>query len=108
MELEQIMKLIDAGYSKAEIDKIIGVGEPAAPATPAAPAAPATPAPDPQPAPAATDPNAALLAEIKTLNATIATMQAQAAKNATGGAPEHKTASDAIREFFGKPAEGSK
>lgn len=97
MELEQIMKLIDAGYSKAEIDKIIGAGE-AAPAPESKPA----PAPDPQ------DPNAALLAEIKTLNATIATMQAQAAKNATGGAPEHKTASDAIREFFGKPVEGSK
>jgi hypothetical protein len=104
MELEQIMKLIDAGYSKAEIDKIIGAGEPApAPEPKSAP----TPAPDLQPAPAQ-DPNAALLAEIKTLNATIAAMQAQAAKNATGGAPEHKTASDAIREFFGKPAEGSK
>jgi hypothetical protein len=102
MELEQIMKLIDAGYSKAEIDKIIGAGEPAP-----APELKPEQAPDPQPAPAP-DPNAALLAEIKTLNATIAAMQAQAAKNATGGAPEHKTASDAIREFFGKPAEGSK
>lgn len=100
MELEQIMKLIDAGYSKAEIDKIIGAGEPASePQT--------TPAPDPKSEPAP-DPNAALLTEIKTLNATIAAMQAQAAKSATGGAPEHKTASDAIREFFGKPAEGSK
>ena len=102
MELEQIMKLIDAGYSKAEIDNIIGAGEPA-PETEPQP----KPAPEPKPEPA-TDPNAALLAEIKTLNATIAAMQAQAAKSATGGAPEHKTASDAIREFFGKPAEGSK
>jgi 2-oxoglutarate dehydrogenase E2 component (dihydrolipoamide succinyltransferase) len=56
-DIETIIKLLDAGYSKAEIDQM--TAEPAAPAAdpePAAPAAdpePAAPAADPEPAPAA-------------------------------------------------------
>lgn len=44
MNLETIVKLIDAGYTRAEIEALAAPAAPAALATPAAPAAPAAPA----------------------------------------------------------------
>ncbi len=57
MNLEDVNKLLDAGFSAAFIERILTQETPAAPAAPAAPApdtapAPAAPAPDPAPAPA--------------------------------------------------------
>ena len=59
MNLEDVNKLLDAGFSAAFIERIL---TPAAPAAPTAPAAPA--APTDQPAPAAPTPTSQELAAI--------------------------------------------
>lgn len=51
MNLEDVNKLLDAGFSAAFIERILTTETPAAPAAPAPDPAPA-PAPDPAPAPA--------------------------------------------------------
>ena len=68
MNLETIVKLIDAGYTRAEIEALAAPAAPVAPAAPAAPAASAAPvAPAAPAAPADND----VMAAIRNLTAAI-------------------------------------
>lgn len=80
MNLERIYKLVDAGFTKDEIMRLMGYKPAPAPATSPAPApapapdpAPApAPAPDPAPAPA---PDSALVDTLKQMQQTLQKMQ---------------------------------
>ena len=70
MTFEQLMKLLDAGFSKAEIMALNGTPAPAPQPEPEPEPEPA-PAPQPEPAPAPQNDQAAILAKLEELNQTI-------------------------------------
>ena len=74
MTFEQLMKLLDAGFTKAEIMALNGTQEPAPQPEPEPEPAPAPqpePEPEPEPAPAPQNDQAAILAKLEELNQTI-------------------------------------
>lgn len=74
MTFEQLMKLLDAGFTKAEIMALNGTQEPAPQPEPEPEPAPAPkpePEPQPEPAPAPQNDQAAILAKLEELNQTI-------------------------------------
>ena len=72
MTFEQLMKLLDAGFTKAEIMELNGTQEPAPQPEPEPEPAPAPqPEPEPEPAPAPQNDQAAILAKLEELNQTI-------------------------------------
>lgn len=76
MTFEQLMKLLDAGFSKAEIMALNGTPAPAPQPEPEpepdpAPAPQPEPEPQPDPAPAPQNDQAAILAKLEELNQTI-------------------------------------
>ena len=72
MTFEQLMKLLDAGFTKAEIMALNGTPAPAPQPEPEpAPAPQPEPEPEPKPAPAPQNDQAAILAKLEELNQTI-------------------------------------
>lgn len=74
MTFEQLMKLLDAGFTKAEIMALNGTQEPAPQPEPKPEPAPAPQPeqePQPEPAPAPQNDQAAILAKLEELNQTI-------------------------------------
>jgi len=80
MTFEQLMKLLDAGFTKAEIMALNGTQEPAPQPEPEpapqpepepAPQPEPEPEPEPEPAPAPQNDQAAILAKLEELNQTI-------------------------------------
>ena len=74
MTFEQLMKLLDAGFTKAEIMALNGTPAPAPQPEPEPEPAPAPqpePEPQPEPAPAPQNDQAAILAKLEELNQTI-------------------------------------
>lgn len=74
MTFEQLMKLLDAGFTKAEIMALNGTQEPAPQPEPEPEPAPAPQPeqePQPEPAPAPQNDQAAILAKLEELNQTI-------------------------------------
>lgn len=74
MTFEQLMKLLDAGFTKAEIMALNGTQEPAPQPEPEPEPEPAPqpePEPQPEPAPAPQNDQAAILAKLEELNQTI-------------------------------------
>ena len=70
MTFEQLMKLLDAGFTKAEIMALNGTPAPAPQPEPEPEPAP-EPQPEPEPAPAPQNDQAAILAKLEELNQTI-------------------------------------
>ena len=70
MTFDQIMKLLDAGFTKAEIMELNGTPEPAPQPEPEHAPQP-EPEPQPEPAPAPQNDQAAILAKLEELNQTI-------------------------------------
>ena len=74
MTFEQLMKLLDAGFTKQEIMALNGAPEPAPQPEPEPEPAPdpqPEPEPQPEPAPAPQNDQAAILAKLEELNQTI-------------------------------------
>lgn len=72
MTFDQLMKLLDAGFTKDEIMALNGTQEPAPQPEPEPEPAPAPqPEPQPEPAPAPQNDQAAILAKLEELNQTI-------------------------------------
>lgn len=74
MTFDQLMKLLDAGFTKAEIMALNGTPTPAPQPEPEPEPAPAPqpePEPQPEPAPAPQNDQAAILAKLEELNQTI-------------------------------------
>ena len=74
MTFEQLMKLLDAGFTKAEIMALNGTPAPAPQPEPEPEPEPAPapqPEPEPEPAPAPQNDQAAILAKLEELNQTI-------------------------------------
>lgn len=74
MTFDQLMKLLDAGFTKAEIMALNGTPAPAPQPEPEPEPAPAPqpePEPQPEPAPAPQNDQAAILAKLEELNQTI-------------------------------------
>ena len=74
MNLERIYKLVDAGFTKDEIMRLMGYKPTPAPAPAPAPATVPTPAPVPAPAPAPA-PDSALVDTLKQMQNTLQQMQ---------------------------------
>lgn len=70
MTFEQLMKLLDAGFTKEEIMALNGTPAPAPQSEPE-PAPQPEPEPQPEPAPAPQNDQAAILAKLEELNQTI-------------------------------------
>ena len=100
MNIETITKLIDAGYTKAEIEKLDAAGT-AEPET----GEPETGKPDgvaDSAAETGVNTDAAVKALTDTVNAlkeTVAAMQANNVKGATGGKPEKSTIDEVLKSF---------
>ena len=113
MKPEEILQLINAGYTKAEIDAMTAADpEPAGNPDPAGdpdpePAGDPDPACDPEPAgdPALTETVKSLSETVKALTATVKAMQAKNAAGAESDPPVKKTVEDVAREMFGRPSE---
>jgi len=72
MTFEELIKLLDAGFTKAEIMALNGTPAPAPQPDPEPEPAPAPqPDPEPEPAPAPQNDQAAILAKLEELNQTI-------------------------------------
>ena len=105
MTTDVMLKLIEAGYTKEDIDRM----EEAQPA-PADPAPmPEDPAPDPEPAdPAPAEPERMtetineIMQIITKMQNTLDAMQKKNVKEAEGGLPEKMTADQVIKDFFGE------
>lgn len=105
MNIETITKLIDAGYTKAEIEKLDAAGtaepETGEPET----GEPETGKPDgvaDSAAETGVNTDAAVKALTDTVNAlkeTVAAMQANNVKGATGGKPEKSTIDEVLKSF---------
>ncbi len=85
MKLEQVMKLIDAGYTKEDIQKLIQA-EPA----------PAPAQPDPAPEPAKPADNA-VLTELQELRKAV---KAMTIVNGAAPAPQEKTVDDILKKLI--------
>ena len=92
---DDVMKLIDAGYTKDDIDNMLAPGGDPAPKDPAASQEPEAGKPTESPE------LSALRSEIQNLTTTIAAMQAQAVKQAEQTEGGEMSALDAVRGFFG-------
>ena len=109
MKAEMILKLLDAGYSKTDIDLMEElqpvqpvITEPA-PEEPAQPEAPAEPAPaEPEDNTRVNETLTQLLSVVGNLQKTVDAMQKNNAKNAESAAPEKLTTENALRSFFGE------
>lgn len=87
MKLEQVMKLIDAGYTKEDIQKLIQ-------AEPAPAPAPAQPDPAPEPAKPADN---AVLTELQELRKAV---KAMTIVNGAAPAPQEKTVDDILKKLI--------
>ena len=98
---DDVMKLINAGYGKEEIDKMLA-GEPSPAPEAAKPGASAQEASKPEGNPEPSPEIEALKTEIQNLTTTIAAMQAAAVKSAEQPQGKEPTAFDVVQGFFGE------
>jgi len=106
MKIDEMIKLIDAGFTKDEIMKL-DENTPTPTSTPTpTPTSTPTPTPTPTSIPTPTqqdnDVIKNLTTQVTTLTDIIKTMQSDAIKNAGGGKPENKTSLDVVKDFFGQ------
>ena len=112
MNINEITLMLNAGFTKDEIMRIVDYPIPATPeaaepeAAPAEPAEPEAPEAEPaepapaEPAPANDDVLKELIKTVKGLSDTVKDMQKTNAKKATGGKAVKKTSADVITDFF--------
>lgn len=107
MNINEITLMLNAGFTKDEIMRIVDYPIPATPeaaepeAAPAEPAEPEAPEAEPaEPAPANDDVLKELIKTVKGLSDTVKDMQKTNAKKATGGKTVKKTSADVITDFF--------
>lgn len=107
MNLDMIVKLIDAGYTKDEINAMM---QPSAPegqkeetGTGSAPDPAEKSVPEGQPE--SESDISALTKQVAQLTSAVSAMQSEAARKATGGKAEPETAESVVSAFFGKPKE---
>lgn len=108
MNINEITLMLNAGFTKDEIMRIVDYPIPATPEAaepetePAEPEAePAEPEAEPaEPAPANDDVLKELIKTVKGLSDTVKDMQKTNAKKATGGKTVKKTSADVITDFF--------
>lgn len=117
MNLERVYKLVDAGFTKDEIMRMMGYKPAPAPATVTAPAHAPAPAPDPAPAPApapvpaqAPAPDSVLVDTLKQMQSTLQQMQLANIGAANNEPPrsDDDIASDFLAAIINPPAPNKK